>query len=204
MIVLPTLDPSSLPALLAALGRLGLACQVVEQPESISHPKGILLASALPFEQNCVWLRRTGWWRELPHLVSEGIPLLALDAALHVLAEGSEEAPRESGLGLLPGCVRRMGPGIKLPHLGWSQVRQSRALDNIPDPADAWLHFQHAHALDPDASTLWEGRHGRAFTVLTLRGRAMGCQARLPQSGATGRLMLLRLLRAQGMAPLDR
>lgn len=201
MILLPALDPTSLPALLQCLDRLGVVFRIAERPDEGSLADGVLLTSALSFEQGGAWLRQTGWWHELPHLLSKGTPVLALDGAMHLLAERSEEAPKENGLGLLPGCVRRLGPGVKLPHLGWAQVRECRPQEGLPDPAGVWLYFQHAYALDPDGATGWEARHGRAFAVLSQRGRTLGCQARLPQSGAQGRLMLQRLLRALGMIP---
>ncbi len=203
MIVLPVLDPSSYTPLGHALDRLGLPHVLAERPHDLPAVRGILLTSCIPFEQASTWLRRSGWWRELPQMLSDGIPFLALDGAMHLLAEGSEEAPRESGLGLLPGYAHRLGPGVKVPHLGWSPVRQCRVLGALPDPEGLWLQFQHSYALESDASTCWEARHGRPFAVLSVRGKVMGCQARLPQSGAMGRLVLQRLLRAQGMIPAE-
>lgn len=203
MIVLPVLDPSSCIPLGHALDRLGLPHLLAERPRDLRDTQGILLISCLPFEQACAGLRRSGWWRELPQMLSDGIPLVVLDGAMHLVAEGSEEAPRESGLGLLPGYAHRLGPGVKVPHLGWSPVRQCRVLGALPDPEGLWLQFQHSYALETDASACWEARHGRSFAVLSVRGKVMGCQARLPQSGAVGRLVLQRLLRAQGMISAD-
>lgn len=203
MIALPTLDPFSLPAFLRLLDRLGLAHRQVDRPDQCLGVSGVILVSGRPFQEGAAWLRRHGWWRELPHFASEGIPLLAFDGAMHLMAEGSEEAPRESGLGFLPGFAHRLGPGVKVPHLGWTQVRQHQLLGGLPDPEGSWLYFQHSHALEPDASTAWEARHGRPFAVLSARGRMIGCQALLAQSGPHGRLMLQRMLRACGILAVE-
>lgn len=159
----------------------------------------VVIASHLPFEGAVGWLKAQGWWRELPGLLSGGLAVLGLEGAMHVLAEGSEEAPRLSGLGLLPGLARRLGPRVKVPHLGWSPVRSVASHPALPEAKGLWLNFAHAYALDVDGSTLWEGRHGRPFSVASARGRVLGLQADLAGSGAGG-LTLMANLRAWGAA----
>ena len=62
-------------------------------------------------------------------------PFLGICLGLQMLFEESEEGPTR-GLGILPGTVRRFrdeamilpgGGRLKVPHMGWSPVRQARA-----------------------------------------------------------------------------
>jgi len=84
-------------------------------------------------------------------------PFLGLCLGLQALYEHSEEGDGTPGLGILPGRVRRFPAGtphLKIPHMGWNQVRQV-----IPHPLwngigqDARFYFVHSYYADaPDAA----------------------------------------------------
>ena len=132
-------------------------------------------------------LQASGWWDALPGLALTR-PLLGICLGLQLLSDGSEEADEE-GLGLLAGTARRLGPGVKVPHMGWSRV-------SAPSPAfneaeGAWLYFVHSYALDLSADTVLAAEHGRPFTAAAARGKVLGFQPHPEKSGADG----LRVLR---------
>lgn len=189
-------DPGSvnLVSLQGALDRLGLPACRAARPEEVAPAGPILLVASGRFDGLQQVLRNRGWWLELPQLVASGRPLLALDTAMHLLLEGSEEFPRGSGLGLIPGLARRLGPGVRVPHVGWAQVFSAQAHPALPDPKGAWLHFSHSYALEPSHETLATAVHGRPFSAAEARGRVLGLQARLDKSGTLGLVVLQRIL----------
>jgi imidazole glycerol phosphate synthase glutamine amidotransferase subunit len=113
---------------------------------------------------------------------------------LQLLAEGSEEAPGEPGLGLLPGAVRRLGPGVKVPHMGWSKVRPAQSHPAFSDEGEGWLYFVHGYALDVNGGTLLTAEHGRTFAAAAGKDRVLGFQPHPEKSGPRGRAMLRRAL----------
>jgi imidazole glycerol phosphate synthase glutamine amidotransferase subunit len=161
---------------------------------------GALDRLGLPYQAAQKSLRERGWWRVLPGLVAEGRPLLGICLGLQLLAEGSEESPRASGLGLIPGIVRRLGPGVKVPHMGWSRVYQHRAHPALPDAQDGWLYFVHSYALEPTVETIYVAEHGRPFAAMEARGNVMGFQPHPEKSGRAGLLMLQSTLAWMGVA----
>jgi imidazole glycerol phosphate synthase glutamine amidotransferase subunit len=198
MIHLIEMDGSRLSTLEGALDRLGFSHRRVQVPEAIVAQGPLLLPDGGDYEDMLARLRVAGWWRELPHLVADGRSLLGLGLGLHLLAEGSEESPRGSGLGLIPGLVRRLGPGVKSPHRGWSEVTRVRPQPGIPDLHGGWLHFCHSHALEPTSETTDIAVHGRPFSVLELRGRVLGLQAQPEKSGVLGLVLLDKLFTLMG------
>lgn len=184
-----TVHPTHLELLCPDLRRTFSPGEVPEGALLLLEPRGLTCEEALS------WLKARGWWRELPDMVSAGATVVALGGAMHLLAEGSEEAPRHSGLGLLPGLARRLGPRVRVPHLGWSPVAPRRPHPGLPDLVQPWLYFAHSHALEVDTATLWEAHHGRAFAVASARGRVLGLQADLAASGPTGQAILAHLAR---------
>ena len=187
--------------LAGALGRMGFEYRVARTPEEAAPEGLVVLTGPGLFEPACAALKAAGWWRELPQLAADGRPVLGLDLGLHILAEGSEEDPRGSGLGLIPGIVRRLGPGVKMPHWGWSPVRQHRYHRLVPEIRGGWLFFAHSHALDPTTETHSVAVHGRPFAVVECRGRTLGIQAHLEKSGPFGLALLEKVLLSLGETP---
>ncbi|MDP1830729.1 MAG: imidazole glycerol phosphate synthase subunit HisH [Geothrix sp.] len=180
----------NLASLEGALDRLGLPCRRAATPDQAALRGPIVLPGVGHFESAQKSLRERGWWLALPEFVAEGRPVLGICLGLQLLAEGSEEAPRASGLGLIPGIVRRLGPGVKVPHMGWSQVRQHHAHPALPDPHGGWLYFVHSYALEPSVETIYTADHGRPFAAIEARGNVMGFQPHPEKSGPAGLLLL--------------
>lgn len=193
-------DAGNLASLEGALERLNLPFVRAASPDEAAPTGPIVLPGVGHFEAAQKSLRDRGWWRTLPGLVADGRPLLGICLGLQLLAEGSEEAPRASGLGLIPGIVRRLGPGVKVPHMGWSQVHLHYPHPGLPDPKGAWLYFVHSYALEPTVETLCTAEHGRTFAAIEARGRVLGFQPHPEKSGASGLLLLKSALAWMGAA----
>jgi len=202
MITLISLPGESLGTLEGALDRMGYGHCRAASPDQAAGIGPVLLAGGGPLAPACASLKASGWWRELPQLAANGRPVVGINLGLHLLAEESEEAPRGGGLGLIPGIVRRLGPGVKVPHWGWAPVRQHRYHPLVPEIRGGWLFFAHSHALEPTSETHSIAVHGRPFSVVEGRGRTLGIQAHLEKSGAFGLGLLEKTLAALGERPL--
>ena len=198
VITLIDYEAGNLASLEGALERLHLPFLRAASPDEAALSGPIVLPGVGHFESAQRSLRQRGWWRALPGLVAEGRPVLGICLGLQLLAEGSEEAPRISGLGLIPGIVRRLGPGVKVPHMGWSQVQRNYPHPALPDPQGAWLYFVHSYALEPSAETVYVADHGRRFSAVEARGGVMGFQPHPEKSGPAGLLLLQQALAWMG------
>ena len=183
-------DAGNLASLEGALDRLGLVYRRAATPDQAALSGPIVLPGVGHFEAARNSLREHGWWRALPSFVAEGRSILGICLGLQLLTEGSEEAPRASGLGLIPRLVRRRGPGVKVPHMGWSRVRQQQPHPALPDPLGGWLYFVHSYALEPNAETIYVADHGRPFAAIEARGTVLGFQPHPEKSGRMGLLLL--------------
>lgn len=189
MITILDYGAGNLASLEGALARLGLTSARAATPGDDAG--GILLLPGVGhFGTAKRALQASGWWDALPDLARRR-PLLGICLGLQLLCEGSEEAGEE-GLGLLRGAARKLGPGVKVPHMGWSRVSTVR-----PEAVKAdgtWLYFVHSFALDLSPDTRLSATHGRTFTAMAGRGRVLGIQAHPEKSGAGGLRLLHKLL----------
>ncbi|MBU4376914.1 MAG: imidazole glycerol phosphate synthase subunit HisH, partial [Candidatus Omnitrophica bacterium] len=77
---------------------------------------------------------------------------LGICLGLEILFEESTEGGKNDGLGILKGDVARFEDSIlKVPHIGWNQIRQKKAacplLKGILD--DAFFYFVHSYYVRP-------------------------------------------------------
>lgn len=89
-------------------------------------------------------------------------PFLGICIGLQMLFEHSEEGDA-AGLGILPGRVKRFPSGmtdtsgnkLKVPHMGWNEVRQSRRHPLWAGIApDARYYFVHSYYVEPADAAL--------------------------------------------------
>lgn len=204
MITLIDYGAGNLHSLEGALDSLGFAHRRVARPEEAPAEGLLLLPGVGHFGAAQAALRATGWWEALPRRVAEGRPLLGICLGLQLLAEGSEEAPGVAGLGLLPGFARRLGPGVKVPHMGWAPVKTLEpGCTEAGFPENGWLYFVHSFALPVTSATLAMAEHGLPFTALAGQGRVLGFQPHPEKSGPFGRRLLAAALRRLGESPLS-
>ena len=140
---------------------------------------------------------------ELNEMVIEAArkrPLLGICLGMQVLLERSEENGGVAALGLIPGeVIRFIDPPmdaverLKVPHMGWNRVRQSRphaVWAGVPD--DSWFYFVHSYHADPvnPEHALGESDYTRTFASAVARDNIVGFQFHPEKSQAVG----LRLL----------
>jgi imidazole glycerol-phosphate synthase subunit HisH len=117
--------------------------------------------------------------------IRNSLPTLGICAGFQLLFESSDEAPRQRGLGIFPGRVRRLS-AQKLPHLGWNWVASSG-----PDFPDGWAYFAHSFAAPADArETIAVTNHGAPFAAAARNANVLGVQFHPERSGAYGARLL--------------
>ncbi|HID46809.1 MAG TPA: imidazole glycerol phosphate synthase subunit HisH [Chromatiaceae bacterium] len=132
----------------------------------------------------------------------ESKPFLGICMGLQVLMEFSEENDGTELLGIFPGRVKRFVPDmpgdaglyLKIPHMGWSQVHQSRPhplWEGIADDTRFYfVHSYHVVPADPElvAATT---EYGVEFVSAISRGNLFAVQFH-PEKSADAGLRLLK------------
>jgi imidazole glycerol phosphate synthase glutamine amidotransferase subunit len=201
MITLIDYGAGNLHSLQGALTRLGFQSVRAVTPADAPEGGALVLPGVGHFTAARAALVERGWWDVLPPLVAAGRPLLGICLGLQLLAEGSEESPGATGLGLVPGVSRLLGPGVKVPNMGWARVKALKDHPALPGFREDWLYFVHSYALDTDAETVLASTHGRPFAAMQARGRVMGFQGHPEKSGAFGESLLRGVLGWMGEVP---
>ncbi len=175
-----------------ALRRLGAATERSCDPVRLAEAERIFLpgVGAAAFA-----MKRIGELGLSDTLRTLTAPALGICLGMHLLFERSEEGD-VAGLGLVPGEVRGLqpGPGIAVPHMGWSKLEVGA--QDIGLSSGDYVYFAHSYAADDGPSTLARAHHGRSIPAVVRHANWTGAQFHPERSGPVGARFLEAWLRS--------
>ena len=181
-----------------AVARLGYRVVVTDSPEQVMEATAVVLPGVGAAGDTAHRLEALGMSEAIRRLVSEDRPLLAICVGMQVLFDGTEEGGWHKCLGLLPGAVRRLPPGRKVPHMGWNQVRQAvphPVFDGVPDGADFYfVHSYYAAPEDPGLAAAFT-EYGVDMCSMVIKSNLVATQFHPEKSGRFGLKMYDNFLR---------
>lgn len=181
-----------------ALKRLGADSIRANTPEQIARARAIVLPGVGHYAALIRALDERALRQPLLDAIARSVPFLGICLGLQALYESSEEAVNLRGLNLLPGKIRALPADVKLPHMGWNQVRierPSRLLANIA--TDAYFYFAHSYAavdLDHSEACVAACMHGAKFAAVLENKNICAVQFHPEKSGAPGAQVLRNFL----------
>ena len=180
-----------------AVRRLGAEVRLTNDANDVRTATSLIL----PGVGHCAALLHSldvhGLRQPVRDAIARGVPFLGICLGLQALYQRSAEAPEIAGLGVFDDQVELLPREVKLPHMGWNQVRavhSSRLLEGIPP--DAYFYFAHSYAAPArgmEAAAI--STHGREFTAVLECHRVFGVQFHPEKSGVPGAKLLENYLR---------
>jgi glutamine amidotransferase len=164
---------------------------LTSDPSEISSAIRIVLPGVGAFGEAVRRIDDLGLREPLLRHISSGKPMLGICLGMQLLFRQSEEDPRANGLGALEGSVKRFGPGVKIPHIGWNAVRSvgSSSFFSVDD-APARFYFVHSYYVGDTPWRVGVTEHGVAFTSAVQKGNVVGFQFHPEKSQEEGLALL--------------
>jgi glutamine amidotransferase len=172
----------------------GIDVTITSQPGEVDAAERVVFPGqgAMP---DCMRTLRESGLEAAVRRAARDKPLLAICVGEQMLFDRSEEGDTP-GLGLIAGSVVRFAPGLsgpdgplKIPHMGWNQVRQARPhplWQNVPDASYFYfVHSYYARPADPGL-TVGQADYGEAFTCAVARDNIFATQFHPEKSAAAG------------------
>ena len=172
-----------------AIGRLGYQPKIVNTPDEVLAAQAIILPGVGAAADTMTNLQALGLVSPIRRFIGEERPFLGICIGLQVLFDGTEEGGWHECLGIIPGTVRKLPPGQKIPHMGWNQVKQRFAhsiFEGIPDEAN--FYFVHSYYVEPDEKTLVAGEteYGIPICSVIASNNLIATQFHPEKSGEAG------------------
>lgn len=202
MIAIIDYDIGNLAAVANMMQRVGARCEITADPTRIEAARAIVLPGNGAFDACMRNLRATALVPLLAERVlAQRVPLLGICVGAQMLGHGSEEGS-EPGLGWMDMTVRRFPsmPGLRVPHMGWSQVHPR----NTPHPItqdmepEARFYFVHSFYMEPvrTEDVLLTAHYGIDFAAGVARDNLCGVQFHPEKSHRFGKRLLGNFMRS--------
>lgn len=198
MIAIADYGAGNLHSIRKALERQGLDVRITESPRLLEAAEALVVPGDGAFGPAIARLRQLGFADCIREYVQSGRPFLGVCLGMQLLFDESEEDGTHRGLGVLPGRVVRLPNAVKVPHMGWNQLRVTRPsplLDGIE--TGAYVYFVHSYHAVPREPAVIAATAEYGVTVAAVAGRdnLWATQFHPEKSGSVGIRMLANFAR---------
>lgn len=182
----------NLRSVIRGLEKAGANAVITSEKEDIAAADGLVLPGVGAFHEG---MDQLGPLKNTVLEATRDVPLLGICLGMQMLMDTSEEHGIHSGLGLVPGQVKRFprGSGLKVPHMGWNSL----IIEQDDNPLFAgfgreeYVYFVHSFYAETTMEfTLTTTEYICPFASSVGRDNAYGVQFHPEKSGAVGLLLL--------------
>jgi glutamine amidotransferase len=189
MIAIIDYGAGNLRSVVNAISKLGYQPEVTNSPADLLDAQAVILPGVGAAADTMKNLKRLGLANPIQRFVAQGRPFLGICIGLQVLFSGTEEGGDHECLGIIPGRVKKLPEGLKIPHMGWNQVKQKVShpiFEGIPDEAN--FYFVHSYYVEPDDKSLVAGEteYGIPFCSVIAKDNLVATQFHPEKSGEVG------------------
>ncbi len=189
MIAIVDYGAGNLRSVTNAIAKLGYQPNITSNPRHLANALAVILPGVGAAADTMASLDRLGLVNPIRQLISGGRPFFGVCIGLQILFSGTEEGGWHECLGIIPGRVKKLPPGLKIPHMGWNQVRQRLAhpvFAGIPDEAN--FYFVHSYYVDPEDKSLVAGETEYSIPICSViaRNNLVATQFHPEKSGELG------------------
>lgn len=181
-----------------AFRRLGCEAHIATTAGEIRQASALVLPGVGAFGDAMGNLHALAMVDDLCAALRNGVPFLGICLGLQLLFEVSEELGEHRGLGVLAGKVRRFSTGLKVPQMGWNQVKQVQPSPLWQEVADqSYAYFVHSYYVAPEDPSVIIGstEYGGAYTSAVAQDNMYAIQFHPEKSQDVGESILRNFLR---------
>jgi glutamine amidotransferase len=196
MIAVINYGAGNLPNAVRALEHVGARLHITDRPADVRDASVVVLPGVGATRDTMRSLTELGMNEVLPQVIAEGRPFLGICVGMQVLCAQSEEFGTHACLDVVPGTVRKLPGGQKVPQIGWNQLCYTPDLAehplfaHIPDGSE--FYFVHSYYCDvPPDLVAGTTDYGMTFPSVIVRDNLAAVQFHPEKSGKWG-LQLLR------------
>ena len=177
--------------------KVGVGAKVVSEPGAVDNASAVVLPGVGAFRDCMKNLEEKSLIESIVRSIQKGKPYLGICLGLQVLFTESEEFGIYKGLDIFKGKVVRFQIDLKVPHMGWNNVKLVKMppiFEGIKD--EAFFYFVHSFYVVSDSKDVIAATtdYGITFTSMVWKDNIFATQFHPEKSQETG----LRLLRKFG------
>jgi len=189
MIAIIDYGAGNLRSVVNAISRLGYQLKITSIPHEVLTAQAVILPGVGAAADTMANLKKLGLVSSIRRFIAEGRPFLGVCIGLQILFTATEEGGWHECLDIIPGLVRKLPSGLKIPHMGWNQVRQKAPhplFDSVPDKANFYFAHSYYAELNDKSLVIGETEYGIPICSVIARGNLVATQFHPEKSGEVG------------------
>lgn len=184
MITIVDYGASNARSIVNMLSKLRVPSIVSGEPSAVRKAQRLIIPGVGHFQHGISALMASGMVPALAERVMEHrVPTLGICLGAQLMLQASEESEME-GLGWIAGKSMRfeearLGPGLRVPHMGWADTVATRDLPPFtPLSKDSRFYFVHSYyfACKDPSDVFLTAKHGETFAAGFAKGNVVGVQ----------------------------
>ena len=182
-------DVGNLASVQHGLARVGLEPLVTRKPKEVLAAKALVIPGVGAFAKGMENLEKFELLPVIKEAKEQKKPILGICLGMQLLFTESEEHGQTKGLGLLPGRVVRFPKGLKIPHMGWNTLSETKKHPLLFDvPPDSYVYFVHSYYVlgCPQNNIIASTDYGVRFPALVGEENIFGAQFHPEKSSRVG------------------
>jgi imidazole glycerol-phosphate synthase subunit HisH len=172
-----------------AVTRLGYEVRLTSDANEVFSADAVIFPGVGAAADTLSSLKTLELVEPIRRVIAEDRPFMGICMGLQLLFSITEEDGGQKCLDVFPGQVRKFPGGLKVPHMGWNQVKQNMkhpVFEGVPDGEN--FYFVHSYYVEPEDAALVAGttEYGIEFCSAIARGNMIATQFHPEKSGDMG------------------
>ncbi|MEL7649566.1 MAG: imidazole glycerol phosphate synthase subunit HisH [Sedimentibacter sp.] len=171
-----------------AFEKLGLDVKISSREEDLRTAKSLILPGVGAFRDAIRLLDETGLSKVIKEEAAKGKYLIGICLGMQLLYDKGYEYGQYDGLGLISGTVQYLDVKLKVPHMGWNNLKfykQDPILKYIRE--DEYVYFVHSYyAVSDNSELVAYSEYEKNVPAIVRKDNVYGIQFHPEKSGDTG------------------
>ncbi len=187
MIVVIDYGLGNLTSVKNALTKLGIPVTISNDPEEIKRAKALILPGVGAAGQGMINLKKLSLDKLIVNQVKANKPILGICLGMQLLFSFSEEGDVDC-LNIIKGKVKKFNTELKVPEIGWNQVKISNNSKLLKGINNSYFYFVNSYYCDPKDKETTKGitEYGEKFCSVLEKDNIFGVQFHPEKSGKIG------------------
>lgn len=195
MIGILDLGIGNLRSLSNAIHQSGFDFRIIENEKSFADLTHLIIPGVGHFRAAMSVIEQRNLRGPIHDFVATKRPLLGVCLGMQLLAAKGTEGGESAGIGLIPGTVKVITPGVdfRIPHIGWNVLKVKRphaVFQGLKNERDFYFVHSFAMVCDAGEDVLGETDYGGPVTAVVGRANVVGFQFHPEKSEVNGLKLL--------------
>ncbi len=181
-----------------ALKKLGADIKVTGSPKAVDDAKAVILPGVGAFRDAYNNLEKLDLIEAIRKNIKKKL-FLGICLGMQILFDYSMEDGKSNGFGILKGFVDRVPPVVKVPHMGWNQLKFCRKKSELFSGIEEgeYFYFVHSYHIIPEDRTIISSTTDYGIEIVSSieKENIYGLQFHPEKSSIYGQLLLKNFLK---------